>query len=130
MKWNVTIQMGLKSNTTNQSLECTDFLTSSEKCSRSLDSNLFFSHKQICAEKCKKDDGKDDAEDGAENRNSDDGSNTDDDKAEGNCIGGGCNCNNDVERNSDNHIRRMYGVLVAMEIISLLGNGAAIMYEI
>ena len=126
VKWNVTIQLVPRSNTTNQSLECTGFLTTPEERSRSLESNLFSSFEQICAEKCDNDDVKG----GVENRNSDDDNNTDDDKAERNCSNDGCNCNDDVERNSDNHIRRMYGVLVAMGIISLLGNGVAIMYEI
>ena len=122
MKWNVTIQLGLKSNKTNHSLEFADFSTSSEECSHSLDSNLF-SRERICAEKYEKDDG----EDNAENRNSDDDKNTDNDNADGNNTDDGYNCSKD-KPNGEN--QPVYAVFIVMGIISLLGNGAAIMYEI
>ena len=124
VKWNVTIQLRLTSNTTNHSLEFADFSTSSEECSHSLDSNLF-SRKRICAEKYENDDG----EDNAENRNSDDDKNTDNDNADGNNTDDGYNCSRHKPK-GENQLTYSYAVFIAMGIISLLGNGAAIMYEI
>ena len=123
VKWNVAIQLGLTSNSTNHSVEFADFSTSSEECSHSLDSNLF-SSKRICAEKYENDDG----EDNAENRNSDDDKNTDSDNAYGNYTDDGYNCSKKVKPIGENH--PIYVVFIAMGIILLLGNGAAIMYEI
>ena len=120
MKWNVIIHLVPKSNYTNQNLEFANFSTTSEECSQSLDSNLFSCHKPICDKKCENDDG----EDNAKNRECNDDKHTADDEAEENSVDDGDNCNKDGE----NHIT--YGVLFAMGIISLLGNGAAIMYEI
>ena len=120
MKWNVNIQLVPTNNTTNQSLEFANFSTSSEECSQSLDSNLFSCHKPICDKKWENDDGKYNVK----NRKCKDDKHTADNEAEGSSVDDGDNCNKDGEN------RITYVVLVAMEIISLLGNGAAIMYEI